>query len=83
MKRYMKNIRSDDVQVLRLPQSKLYLKIIGIPYFMKCTNTFIRSDNIEAIIKANYIFNDLTLMSKPKFIKTSPKSDIAVILINV
>ena len=85
IERYVKsieNVRSDDIQVLRLPQSKLYLNIIGIPYFVESTNIPIRSDNIEAIIKANHIFNDLTLIlkpMKPRVIKTSPKSDIAVI----
>ena len=45
---YMKNIdniRSNDIQVLRLPQSKLYLKITGILYFVEGTNTPIRSDS--------------------------------------
>ena len=62
MERYVKNIenvRSHNVQILRLSQLKSYLKIIEILYFVESTNTPIRSDNIEAIIKANYIFNDL------------------------
>jgi len=62
MERYVKNIenvRSNDVHILRLSQLKSYLKIIGILYFVESTNTSIRSDNIEAIIKANHIFNDL------------------------
>ena len=82
MKRYVKNIenvRFDDVQVPRLPQLKSYLKIIEIPYFVEGTNTFIRSDNIKAIIKANHIFNDLLLTVKPRDIKTSPRSDMVVI----
>jgi len=86
MERYVKNIeniRSDNVQVLRLSQSKSYLKIIRIPYFMEGTNTSIRSDNIKVIIKANHIFNDLSLIVKPRVIKTSPRSDIAVIWIDV
>ena len=86
MERYVKsieNVKLDNVQILKLPQSKLYLKIIGILYFMKDTDTPIRSDNIEAIIKANHIFNNLTLISKPSVIKASSKSDITVILIGV
>ena len=57
--------------------------IIGIPFFMKSTNIFIRSDNIKAIIKANHIFNDLTLALKLRVIKIFPKSNIAVIWIDV
>jgi len=86
MERYIKNIEnimSDDVQVPRLPQSKSFSKIIEISYFVKDTNSPITSDNIKLIIKANHIFNDLTLMSKPGIIKASPKSDIAVIWIDV
>jgi len=86
MKRYVKsidNISLDNVQILRLLQSKSYLKIIGIPFFIEGTNTPIRSDNIKAIIKANHIFNDLTLMLKLRVIKASSKSDMAVIWINV
>ena len=67
MERYVKNIenvRSDDVQIPRLSQLKSYLKIIGILYFVESTNTPIRSDNIEAIIKVNHIFNDLFTHSK-------------------
>ena len=70
---------SDDVQVPRLSQSKSFLKIIEISYFIEDTNSSITSDNIKLIIKANHIFNDLTLTSKPGLIKASSKSDIAVI----
>jgi len=72
MERYVKsidNISLDDVQIPRLPQSKLYLKIIDILFFIEDTNIPIRLDNIEAIIKANHIFNNLILVSKPEVIK--------------
>jgi len=82
MERYVKsidNVRFDDIQGPRLPQLKLYLKITYILYFVESTDISIRSDNIEVIIKANHIFNDLSLALKPKVIKASPRSDIAVI----
>jgi len=82
MERYVKNINNvslDDVQVLKLPQLKSYLKIIGIPFFIEGTNTPIRLNNIKAIIKASHIFNDLTLTSKPRVIKASLKSNMTVI----
>jgi len=86
MERYIKNIEnvmSDNVQILRLSQLKSFLKIIEIPYFVEGTNSPITSDNIKLIIKANHIFNNLMLMSKPRIIKALPKSDVAVILIDV
>ena len=50
---------------------------------MESTNTPIRSDNIETLIKANHIFNNLTLVLKLRVIKASSKFDIAVIWIDV
>jgi len=50
---------------------------------MNSTNLSITSDAIESIIKSNYIFNNLTLASRPKVIKTSPKSDMAIIWIDI
>ena len=86
MERYIKNmenIRSDNIQVPRLPQSKSYLKIIGIPYFVEDTNTSITSDSIKATIKANHIFNDLSLIAKPRVVKVFSRSNMAVIWINI
>jgi len=67
-----------DIQALRLSQSKSYLKIIGILYLMENINILINSDFVETIIKLSYIFNNLLLASKPKIIKASFKSDIAI-----
>ena len=50
---------------------------------MDSTNLSITSDAIESIIKSNYIFNNLTLASRPKVIKTSPESDMAIIWIDI
>ena len=86
MKRYVKNINnimSDKVQIPRLPQSKAYLKIIGILYYMDSTNLPTTLDDIEVIIKFNHIFSNLMLTFKPKVIKVSPKSDIAIIWIDI
>ena len=86
MERYVKNIEnimSDDIQISRLPQLKSYLKIIEIPYFVEGTNSPITPDNIKSIIKFNYIFNNLMLTFKPRVIKISPKSNMAVIWIDI
>jgi len=63
----------------RFSQSKSYLKILGIPYFIEDTNLSITSDIIESVIQSTYIFNDTILASYPWIIKAFPKSDIAVI----
>jgi len=68
---YVKNIdsiMSDKIQIPRLSQSKSYLKITGIPYYVDSTNLSITSDDIGVIIKFNHIFNDFILnlgSSKP------------------
>ena len=67
----------------RLPQSKSYLKIVGIPYYIDKLNTRISSEDIEQILKNSYIFNDIILASKPRIIKISSKSDIAIVWINI
>ena len=72
-------IEVEQMESLRLPQSKSYLKIIGIPYLSEQTNTCITSDNIEKILKNIYIFNNIVLASKLRVIKMSPKSNIAIV----
>jgi len=64
---------------LRLSQSKSYLKILSISYFVENTNLLISSDIVESIIKSNHIFNDIVLALYLHIIKVFPKSDIVVI----
>jgi len=59
-----KHIEVEEVEVPQLPQSKSYLKIIGIPYIRENTNTLITLEIVEEIIKKNYIFNNITLASR-------------------
>ena len=82
IKKYVKNtqcIETEQIESLRLSQSKSYLKIIGILYLSEHTNSCITSDNMEIFFKNNYIFNNIILASKPRVIKVSPKSDMAII----
>jgi len=82
IKKYVKNLYSVDVDNMespRLLQSKLFLKIISILYIFENTNSHITSDEIEGIIKANHIFNNVVLASKPRIIKVSPKLDMFII----
>ena len=86
IEKYIKNanhIIVDSVEVSCLPQSKSYLKMIGIFYFKENTNTPIIANVIKDILKKNHIFNNTLLVSKLQVIKVFPKSNIAIIWINI
>ena len=80
---YMKNlndINSLQVDKPRLPKSKSYIKITGILFFLHANSQEkLTSDNIEVILKQNHIFNNISLISKPRVIKVSPKSDMSIV----
>ena len=66
VKKYMKelnNVDTSNVMSHRLPQSKSYLKILDISYFVEDTNILIISDIIKRIIKTSYIFDNIVLAS--------------------
>jgi len=63
----------------RLPQSKSYLKILGIYYYIEDINILITSDIVEKVIQTTHIFNDTILAFCPHIIKASSKSDIDII----
>lgn len=53
IEKYIKNvdvINSNNISFSRLPQSKSYLKILGIPDLIKDTNISITSDVIKRVI---------------------------------
>ena len=80
---YIKN--SNDINTLqveepRLPKSKSYLKIIGILYYPHSnTQDCLTSSDIETILKQNQIFDNISLASKPRVIKVSPKSNMSIV----
>ena len=76
-------MNSEDIQDARLPQFKSYFKILGLSYYIENTNTPMDSSVIKNIIKSTHIFNDIKVASKPQVCKVLPKSDIAVIWINI
>ena len=41
------------------------------------------TDVVKSIIKSNHIFNNIVVASKPYIIKVSPKSDIAIIWLDI
>ena len=84
---YVKNSR--DINALQvdephLPQSKLYLKNIGISYFpYSNTQDCLTSSDVETILKQNQIFNNVNLAFKPRVIKVLPKLDMSIIWIDI
>ena len=72
---YIKNsndINSLQVEDARLPMSKSYLKIIGIPYYPYSDyQTKLTSNDIKNILKQNHIFDNIFLTSKLRVIKVS------------
>ena len=79
---YIKNqnsMNANNVQSMWLPQSKLYLKILSIPYFRKDTNTLIDASYIENVIKTTHVFDNVQIVSKPREVKVSLRSDMAIV----
>ena len=72
------------MEVSHLPKLKSYLKIIGIPFYPHLNSQEkLTSTDIETILKQNHIFDNISLASKLRVIKVSPKSDIAIIWIDI
>jgi len=81
VQKYMKDLNDIDlnnIMSLRLPQSKFYLKILGILYFLEDTNLSVMLDIIKRVIKCIHIFNNIVLAFYPWVIKIYPKSDMAM-----
>ena len=82
IEKYLKNLNniySTNIISLRLSQSKSYLKILSILYFVENTNLLVIVDIIESVIKSTYILNDIVLVFYPHVIKAFPKLDIVII----
>jgi len=85
IEKYIKNdnaVDLDNVILLRLLQSKLYLKILEILYLIEDINISVSADMIERVLQLTHIFNNIVLISKPHIIKVSPKSDMIVIYVH-
>ena len=84
---YVKNsndINSLPVEEPRLPKSKSYLKISGIPFFPHANSQEkLTSNDIETILKHNHIFNNISLTSKPIVIKVLLKSDMTIVWLDI
>ena len=84
---YIKNlseVNALQVENSRLPMSKSYLKITGIPFFPHHNSIEkLTSSDVDTILKQNHIFDNISLASKPRVIKVSPKSDMAIVWIDI
>lgn len=85
IERYLKSIKGinhDKVSSPHLPQSKSYLKIIGTPY-VQPNGCNLSSDDITNIIRQTGLFESISLASKPRVIKASPKSNMAIVWLDI
>ena len=78
----LNNIDLNNVISLRLLQFKSYLKILDILYFWKNTNLPVMLNIIKRVIKST-IFDDIVLAFYLQVIKISPKSDMAIIWVDI
>jgi len=86
IERYVKssnNINVENVEIPHLPQSKSYLKIIGIFYLLESTKTPISANVVESIIKSNHIFNNIAITLRSYIIQVFSKSDMVIIWLDI
>jgi len=80
----LNDINSLQVDEPCLPKSKSYLKIIGIPLFPHANfQERLTPYDIKTILKQNHIFDNISLTSKPRVIKVSPKFDMSIIWLDI
>jgi len=77
----MQNIIPESIESPRLPKSKSYMKMIGLPYSSELG--VLSPDYIEGILVKSHLFKDMTLALKPRVIKASPKLDKAVVWVDI
>jgi len=78
----VEDINGNDIPSPRLPQSKSYLKIMGLPYLRADSNK-ITSENVTDFMKYIDLFENVSLATKPYIIKALPKSDMAIIWFDI
>ena len=84
IEKYLKSIQNVDSDLIEspcLPKSKSYMKIIGLSY--KINQNVISPDFIKGVLKETHLFKGIVLASKPHVIKASPKSDMAVVWVDI
>ena len=75
------NLKSKDISP-HLPQSKSFLKILGVPYFDNALNS-LNTSQVENSLSKTCIFNNITLSSCPRVIQAFKNSDMVVIWVDI
>ena len=81
IEKYLKNVILESIESPHLLKSKSYMKIIELPYSSELG--VLSPDYLDGIVVKSHLFKDMTLASKPRIIKGSPKSDKAVVWVNI
>jgi len=84
IEKYLKNVQNinpDSIESPHLSKSKSYMKIIGLPYLSELE--VMTPDIIEDVLKDSHLFKDVILASKSHIIKASPKSNKAVVWVDI
>ena len=63
----------------RLPQSKSFLKVLGIPYWDSKSSLPITPAQVAEALSSSPLFEGVTLASMPCIMKASPSSDMSII----
>jgi len=66
-----------------LPQSKSFLRVLGVSYWNSNTFLPITSAQVVAALSSSSLFEDVTLISLSHIMKASPSSDMSVIWIDI
>ena len=67
----------------RLPQSKSFLKVLGVPYWDSKTSLPVTPAQVAEALSSSPLFEGVTLASMPCIMKASPSSDMSVIWIDI
>ena len=67
----------------RLPQSKSFLKVLGVPYWDSKTSLSVTPVQVAEALSSSPLFEGVTLASMPRIMKASPSSDMSVIWIDI
>ena len=77
----IQNVNLDSIKSSHFSKSKLYMKIVGLPYSSELG--VMTPDIIKGVLKDSHFFKDAILASKPHVIKTSSKSDKIVVWVDI
>ena len=66
-----------------LPQSKSFLKVLGVPYWDSKTSLPVTPTQVAEALSSSSLFEGITLASISHIMKASPSFDMSVIWINI